>query len=194
MTLFSKETEFQDETFSKLDLENKIISHKFFFDCVFKNCNFSYANFQSSLFEDCFFLNCNFSLTKMLKAQIRGVVFDSCKIIGVDFTKCDTLIMEFSIEESTIKNCIFSDLCLRKTKLYKSDLIECDFVNTDLSETNLFESNFSGSLFHNTNLMGANLINCANYNIDPLKNNIKKAKFSLPEALSLLNFFEITIQ
>ena len=25
MTLFSKETEFQDETFSKLDLENKII-------------------------------------------------------------------------------------------------------------------------------------------------------------------------
>jgi fluoroquinolone resistance protein len=53
---------------------------------------------------------------------------------------------------------------------------------------------FSGSLFDNTNLFKANLKNCINYNINPLNNNIKKAKFSLPEALTLLDAFEIQIQ
>jgi len=43
-------------------------------------------------------------------------------------------------------------------------------------------------------LTGANLKNCTNYTIDPLKNNIRKAKFSLPEALTLLNWLDIEIE
>ena len=72
--------------------------------------------------------------------------------------------------------------------------MESDFVNTNLSGSNLSESNFSGSLFHNTNLFKVNLIKSINYNINPLKNNIKEADFSLPEAMTLLNAFQITIQ
>ena len=194
MKRFHNSNEFQNELFSNVNLENQTITSKLFFSCEFRNCNFSYTDFESTLFEECSFLNCNFSLSKIFKTQIRGVVFNSCKIMGIDFTRCDALMIDISINECNVKSCIFSGLCLKKTIFCKSDLIECDFVNTDFSETDLSRSDFSGSLFHNTNLFKANLTDCINYNIDPLRNNIKKAKFSLPEALTLLNAFEIFIQ
>ncbi len=65
--------------------------------------------------------------------------------------------------------------------------------NTDLSGCNFSESDFSGSLFQNTNLTSANLTKCTGYKIDPQKNRIKNAKFSLPEAMELLEAFEIQL-
>jgi len=150
---------------------------------ILLSCNLSIALSNCKLF-------CSIEATTTLTHR----VFNNCKIMGVDFTKCDTLMIDFSMDECKIKNCLFSNLNLKKCNFYKSEVMESDFVNTNLSGSNLSESNFSGSLFHNTNLFKVNLIKSINYNINPLKNNIKEADFSLPEAMTLLNAFQITIQ
>jgi hypothetical protein len=51
---------------------------------------------------------------------------------------------------------------------------------------------FQNELFGHLNLENQKIAN--SYNIDPLKNNIRQATLSLPEALTLLNAFEITIR
>ena len=72
MKRFNDSNEFQNELFSHLNLENQKIANNLFFDCEFRNCNFSYTDFESTLFEGCSFFNCNFSLSKMFKTQILG--------------------------------------------------------------------------------------------------------------------------
>jgi len=67
-----------------------------------------------------------------------------------------------------------------------------------LNLLNLRSANFSGAdldgtLFNGTNLELANLRSAINYSINPELNRIRKAKFSMPEAVKLLDFFEIEI-
>ena len=49
------------------------------------------------------------------------------------------------------------------------------------------------SLFGNTKLVEADLSRARNYQIDPGNNNLKAAKFSLPEAMALLYSMDIEI-
>jgi uncharacterized protein YjbI with pentapeptide repeats len=63
------------------------------------------------------------------------------------------------------------------------DLFQADFAGTDLSE----------SLFSNTNLTEADLSRARNYRIDPGQNVLTQAKFSLPEAMSLLYSLDIVL-
>jgi uncharacterized protein YjbI with pentapeptide repeats len=75
---------------------------------------------------------------------------------------------------------------------------ECVAKNVDFRETNLSQAIFSGtdlseSLFSNTDLSGADLSLARNYIIDPIQNNVKQARFSLPEAMSLLYSMDIIL-
>jgi uncharacterized protein YjbI with pentapeptide repeats len=56
------------------------------------------------------------------------------------------------------------------------------------------KSDLTGSTFHNSNLSKANFIGAINYSINPLTNKLSKAKFSKPEALSLLDHLDIIIE
>jgi len=61
-----------------------------------------------------------------------------------------------------------------------------DFREADLAKTNFDGTDLSESLFLNTNLSKADFSGAKNYAISPEKNTLKGAKFSLPEAMSLL--------
>jgi uncharacterized protein YjbI with pentapeptide repeats len=70
---------------------------------------------------------------------------------------------------------------------------ETDFTEADISEGNFEGTDFEGTRFLKTKLMKANFKNARNYSIDIRNNTIKGAQFSFPEAMSLLNGLEITI-
>ena len=74
-----------------------------------------------------------------------------------------------------------------------SKLKECYFTNTCLNGADFGSVDLSGTLFHNCDLCKADFSSAINYTIDPQTNKIKKAKFSLPEAMGLLRSFEIDI-
>ena len=64
---------------------------------------------------------------------------------------------------------------------------DVDFRECDLSKSTLTSNDFKNSLFGNTNLIKADFTNSTNYTINLLENKVHGAKFSLPDAISLLH-------
>lgn len=80
--------------------------------------------------------------------------------------------------QSSFSNCILKEVCFEDTDL------ECSkFTNSDLTD----------STFKNSILRKADLSTAKNYNINANLNDIKQAKFSFPEAISLIYSLEIEI-
>ncbi len=82
--------------------------------------------------------------------------------------------------------------------LKRLELIACQAMDVDFREANLTKANFtntdlSKSLFINTVLKEADFRSARNYDIDASQNDIEKAKFSLPEAMSLLYSLNIVL-
>ena len=125
--------------------------------------------------------------------RFQDVQFIDCKIIGGAFFKCDRTFFSASFKNSLLHYCNFSDLHLKNGSFSGCRLRECHFNNTQLTGANFDETDLTGSLFHNCDLSNANFSKAINYDIDPRTNKIKKAKFSLPEALGLLRGFEVDI-
>jgi len=80
----------------------------------------------------------------------------------------------------------FLGLNLEKVILNHCILHEVSFEDANLSFTDCRGSDFENSRFAHTNLTSADFRGAINYQIDPILNTLKKTKFSLPEAMSLL--------
>jgi uncharacterized protein YjbI with pentapeptide repeats len=70
---------------------------------------------------------------------------------------------------------------------------EASFEEADLTGADCQETDFSGSRFNLTNLTEADFRGAFNYTISPPDNTLKKTKFSLPEAMSLLHALDIVL-
>ncbi len=77
--------------------------------------------------------------------------------------------------------------------MVKCEAKEVDFTETDLSHSDLKGTDFEKSRFFKTNLAYADFKGARNYYIDARVNTLKQTKFSLPEALSLLNGLDIIL-
>lgn len=190
----SQENEYEDLTFSQLKKINEDVMDKAFINCKFNNCNFTQTDFSNSKFEDCTFNECNLTLVKYDDVKLRNVKFKGCKLVGVNFNKCDTFILEIGFQDSLIESCNFSSLVLKKSLFKNSNILESDFVGTDLSECDFTCSSLGGTIFDNSNLSKANFSDAKDYDINPLNNIVKKAVFTMPEAITLLRHFNITIK
>jgi len=93
-------------------------------------------------------------------------------------------------------NCAISDynfhgLPLGGIKITGCFAKDADFREADLSRAKLSGTDFTASLFGKTNLTGADLSHARNYAIRLSDNQVKNAKLSMPEAMSLLYCLDI---
>jgi uncharacterized protein YjbI with pentapeptide repeats len=95
--------------------------------------------------------------------------------------------------KSNISHSSFYELELAEIVVEECKAHEVDFREGDFSHGNFSGADLQGSLFMHTKLNSADFCEAVNYQIDPQQNNIKKARFSMPEAMNLLNSFEIEI-
>jgi len=151
-------------------------------------------DFRASAFLSVTFKNCMFSECKVEGMRLQDVVFEGCKIVGVGFHLCDqNPFFTFKAKDTIFMGCNFAGC---KMKGFKA--IDCRFEGCHFSETNLEEAVFTGSIFrespmHHCDLRKADFQGVEGYSIDPRVNKIQKAKFSLPEAVTLLQCFDIKI-
>ena len=183
--------------------ENSIIESKDFTDVnlqgfsfdkvIFKQCKFINTNWGNATFSDCHFFECNISLVSLNNCQFNNVVFDQCKLIGLDFFKCQKIILSPQFTNSILHTCDFKQLSLKKILFTGSILKNVLFTATDLSEADFSHADLVGTVFEKCILIKADFRSAKNYSIDPRINTIKKARFSMPEVLKLLAYFDIDI-
>ena len=184
---------FEEESFcSSRSYHNDFFSSGEFIDCIFQGLDLSSYSFKNSKFINCMFEKTNLSNAQLLGASFRGVKFIDSKIIGNNFSECTNL-SDINFERCLLDYCIFQEL-----KIPASTFKECNLKEVDFSGSTLTSSMFEGSRLTSANFNGSNLTKCdftnsVEYLIDPMFTKIKKAKFSMPEAMSLLTSFDIEI-
>lgn len=196
-TFDDQQAEFISKKFTGLVLVGEELSAKEFDDCTFEACDFTEATLKNCKFTDCHFINCNLSLVKLNYSQFREVVFEKCKLIGVDWTNAywPGLMLTAPIKfiQCLLNNSSFFKLTLPGFVMEECKAHGVDFREADFCQGNFTFTDFTHSMFGNTNLNEANFTDATHYYIDVYQNQIKNAKFCRLEAVSLLESLGIEL-
>lgn len=196
-TELTSKTRYNDRAFSDLSQTKTRIESSSFYECNFDNCSFAETVFYNCRFVDCTFESCDLSLIQITSTVLSGVRFESSRLIGIDWTQADWNAISLGdpvrFTKCIISHSTFIGINLRKIKITDTTAKNVDFREVDLSCVDFAGTNLTDSMFANTNLSEADLTKARNYTIAPEKNNLKGARFSLPEAMSLLFNLDIVL-
>lgn len=193
----SSQKDYSDDVFRNLKLEQAEIEASDFYDCTFSGCSFVESIFRHCRFVGCLFDQCDLSLVQLPETVFSGARFDQSRIIGVNWTHADWSTtrlgkpMEFL--SCTINHSTFIGLTLTDIRIEECKAADCDFREADLSRASFMGTDLSESLFSETNLTGADFRGARNYHIPPGQNTLRKARFSMPEAMALLYSLDIEL-
>jgi uncharacterized protein YjbI with pentapeptide repeats len=198
-TLFDPDkTDYFDQSFEKVDCNSKTIQNKRFENCNFNRCDFDNASLLKCKFVDCEFIHCTLNTAIITNSMFSDVVFDNSKLMGVNWTaakwphiKLTSLISFYSCE---ISHSTFFGLNLAEINMQECKAHDVDFREADLTRGNLTNTDFHQSFFIQTKLVSADFSEAINYNIDMTLNDVKKATFTFPDCINLLQHFEIQIK
>lgn len=191
---FTFDAEFyNDKKFYDISLPASIIEEIEFSGCTFEKVNFEKAELKKVRFEGCEFKNSSLALMTVKDCRFIDCIFTNCKLIGINWTLADRPV-EIKASKSKLDFSVFYGMDLRRIELTDSSAKEVNFEEADLSRGIFTGTDFILAKFKNTNLSMADMREALNYDINPAYNNIKKAKFSLPEALTLLQCFDVEIE
>ena len=114
-------------------------------------------------------------------------------MLGLHFEDCNPFLLSLYVVNCSIKLSSFCKMNLKKMQWASSALHELDFSETDLASAVFKGCDLQRSIFSGTNLEKADLSTSYNYSIDPERNRLKKAKFSLAGLVGLLDKYDIQI-
>lgn len=167
---------------------------KEFVGCKFVKLDLTRFNFSGTSFQDCDFVGCNMSNIEVYGCSFQDVRFKECKIIGVNFSSINTFLHNWSFKKCRVEYCVFDDLKIKGSEFLECKIFDCSFIRVDLRESDFSESDFKSTLFKGCNLEKCNFVDSRRYFFDLDDNRVKKARFSYPEVLSLLEGYEIVIE
>ena len=185
---------FDGQTFEELSFQ-KILPLKGpeFIECIFRSIDFTQLNFTLFKFIECKFENCNFSNISVKNATFRDCHFLKSKLVGINFAEVATLSTP-QFHECVLDYSVFQSLNLSNCQFKSCSMKEADFYECNLTKAVFTDSSLEAAVFNKANLSQADLRGAIHYSIDLKETNLKKAKFHLPEALSLLKSLDIILE
>ena len=189
--------EYNSKAFKSLSLSNNSYSDIVFENCTFESCNFSDSKFNKCKFIECLFNNSNLSNVAINYTRFVDIIFQECKLIGVNWPTADWPRLNLSspivFNQCIINDSSFFGLFLAELTLEHCKAHDVDFRSANISKGKFSHTDFTNSLFSKTNLKEADFSEAQNYIIDIFNNEIKGARFSRYEALSLLDSLDIEL-
>ena len=180
----------QDQTFEKIH----VLEGYKYENCRFVNCDFSRASFAGIVFIDCEFDQCNLLLVETDDTGMQDVKFSNCKLSGVNFGKCREFAFGVSFSYCVLDNAVFYKRKMKGIKFIECSMLETDFTECDLTSAMFQNCNLQNAFFEKTILRQSDFRSSYNFIIDPDKNDIRKAKFSLYGLPGLLMKYGITVE
>lgn len=184
----------EDETFEKIDFSANALPRGDYDHCIFISCNFSGADLSGIHFSACEFTGCNFSMANLAGTALKDVKFKDCKLLGLHFEYCNDFLFSIDIDTCLLNLSSFYKMKLKKTRFKNSSLQEADFSEADLSAADFHNCDLLKAVFSNTILEKGDFRTAYNYSIDPARNRIKKARFSMEGIAGLLDGYDIVIE
>ncbi len=188
---------YTDRTFTALQMAGTELVSTEFDDCVFVQCSFVESVFKSCRFTNCTFEASDLSLVQVPESTFSGTRFEHTRLIGVNWAQATWprtgLGNPLAFFKSNLSHSTFIGLSLKKIQIRDCVAVEVDLRETDLSGADFGGTDLSNSIFGDTDLTEADLSQARNYAIDPARNVLRRAKFSLPEAISLLYSLDIEL-
>jgi fluoroquinolone resistance protein len=196
---FEDNQQYRKRRFTGVTLSGVRLSSIEFEDCTFERCVLTSCTLYRCRFTNCRFIACDLSLVQVPNSLFSVVAFERSKAVGVDWTKAGGtptawLMMSFGFTECVLDYSSFFGLSLRTIKLVRCHAQAADFAEADLSGADCSGTDFTESKFLHTNIEKADFTGATGYAIDPTANRVKQARFSLPEAISLLRGFDVVIE
>ena len=183
-----------DQEFRAITFEEKDIKFKDFENCAFYDCDFRSCTFQTVTFIDCNFFGCNFQDTKINYVSLRGAFFTKCNFTSVNFAMTDQVLFEFHFKDCLLDYAKFYALKLKKMNFTNCSMIAVDFMGSDLTEVLFDNCNLRRAVFIDTIANKADFSTSYDYVIDPEKNKIKRAVFSMDGLKGLLEKYDIVVK
>ena len=187
------------QDFKNLALTGDSLQGKTFTSCTFIKCSFRETSFLHCTFQDCAFRKCDLSLATLKDCTFKNVRFEDSQLIGVNWMDTNLaqtrhiLAKPVDFLKCVLNHSVFMGLSLKDASLIRCIAHEVSFEDADLTRTDCTFTDFSGSRFLHTNLTEADFTGAEGYAISPSLNTLKKTKFSLPEAMSLLHGLDIIL-
>ncbi|WP_419769583.1 MAG: pentapeptide repeat-containing protein [Candidatus Marinarcus sp.] len=186
-----KTDDYWEEEF--VEYNEKELDSIYFDNCTFLRCDFSKSLIQNSKFTECKFVHCDLSLAVLKNCVFNDVTFENSKLLGISWRGCEEP-FEVQFDACNISQNSFHLLDLRQIKFVNSLIRDTGFEECNLERALFDNCNLEQSVFIKNNLKKANFETSKNYLIDPKQNDLEKAQFSLPEALSFLSLLPIKIK
>jgi fluoroquinolone resistance protein len=196
-SVIPSQAHYAEQVFEHIRLDHDELVSTEFHDCVFFRSSFVETVFRRCRFVDCSFTGCDLSLIRVPDSRFTSSRFENCKVIGVNWAEADWpktgLRNPIGFFKSAISHSTFIGLSLSDIQIVDCIAVDVDFREADLSQADFGGTDLAESLFGNTDLSEADLSSARNYHIDPSRNVLRKARFSLPEAMSLLHSMDIVL-
>ena len=197
---FSNEAIYEGQTFENVELEKVALKKIEFLGCTFKRCSFNETAFEACEIRDSSFVNCSMDICRVDRTRFKSTLFERSKLMGINWTAASwgRKTIAQLIKTVDFDGCVLNYSSFMGLDLTNICMVNCVIREVDFSEAVLQKADFSGSdlehsIFRNTDLREADFHTARNYSLSPLLNKIKGAKFSLPEAMSLLYNMDIDL-
>ena len=161
-------------------------------DTCFKGLVLDGISLAGSKILDCEFRECSLSSLDLRDAVIQAS-FVSSKVQGINFFVAKRSLLTLAFKNCLIRYSSFAELVLPEIHFDNCTLEHVDFADAKLIGARFSNSTLADCTFKNTDLSKADFRTAKGYDIDPVLNKIAKARFDLPEAVSLLSRFNIRL-
>jgi len=184
---------YSQEKFASLAISAEHVASVKFDECTFADCRFIDVKFEKCAFVDCAFQDSVLSAISPVDTRFLRPRFVRCKVIGFDWAKAGKL-ESLDFEDCQLDYSNFSSLHLARIRMEKCSAKEVRFTEAKMVDGVFTGTDFLGTTFFKSDLTRADFRRAKNYGIDVKNNIVKNARFSLPEALSLLEGLEVRVE
>jgi len=183
-----------DKVFKNKDFTATPLEKAEYDNCRFVNCHFENSDLSTIGFIDCAFEDCNLTNAKLNGVSLHDVTFINCKLVGILFNNCGGFTFSPRFDGCQLNLSSFYQVNVSNVVFTKCSLQEADFTEANLKGCMLTDCDLQRAVFSDTNLEKADLRTAYNFSIDPERNKLKKAKFSIQNVSGLLEKYAIKIE
>ena len=154
-------------------------------DTIFDRMILVDATLRRWAMESCRFRASDLSNANLGESTLEGVVFEACKLVGVDFSAARGIAFEARFEDCILRLARFGGVGLRDVQFLRCDLRDVDFSGADCRGVVFDDCDLEGALFEGTDLRKADLSSARGVALNPDQNQVKGARISTALALEL---------